>query len=184
MSNKILGSLVILLSVAVLALLVVNIVNPKKKENTVEEVQRDTVIVYKTDTIVEYEVKYKEKKVTDTVWIEKENVSIPLVVVQKFYQNKGVYDLWISGVEPLKVDSINLYRQKEYITVTNVVDNDKYGVYVGGGLFSFRETLTPYASISLSTPKKWLISANFGLNGYLGVSVEYKIFEYGKRHKK
>jgi hypothetical protein len=63
-----------------------------------------------------------------------------------------------------------------------VTENSCYKVYVGGGLFSFRETLTPYVGLSLSAPRKWLISANFGLNGYFGVSVKYELFEYGKRY--
>lgn len=182
-TKTLLGSLFILLTIAVLAFFAFS---PQTSSPTDESngssIKRDTVVVFKTDTIVEYVVKYKEKKTTDTVWVEKEGVSIALPVVQKFYQNKGVYSLWISGVEPLSVDSINWYKQKEYVHITNLVEANKYELYAGGGLFSFRETLTPYVSISLSTPKKLLISANFGSNGYIGVSVKYKLFEYGKKY--
>lgn len=182
MKTKTLSSLFILLSIAVLVLAVVSDVTSKNKDCPVEEVQRDTVIVYKIDTVVEYKIEYKEKKTSDTVWVEKDGVNISLPIVQKFYQKKGCYDLWISGVEPLSVDSINWYKQTEYVHVTNFVENNKYTLYAGGGLFSFRETLTPYVSISMSTPKKLLISANFGLNGYFGVSVKCKLFEYGERY--
>lgn len=182
-TKTLLGSLFILLTIAVLAFFAFRPqTSSKTDEPNDSSSKRDTVIVYKIDTIVEYIVKYKEKKTIDTVWVEKEGVDVALPVVQKFYQNKGVYDLWISGVEPLGVDSLNWYKQTEYVNITNVVENTSYKVYAGGGLFSFRETLTPYASISLSTPTKWLISANFGLNGYFGVSVKYKLFEYDKRH--
>ena len=182
-TKTLLGSLFILLTIAVLAFFEFRPqTSSQTDESNGDSIKRDTVVVFKTDTIVEYVVKYKEKKTTDTVWIEKEGAAIALPVVQKFYQNKGIYDLWISGVEPLNVDSVNWYKQTEYINVTNVVENYSYKLYAGGGLFSFRETLTPYASISLSTPTKWLISANFGLNGYFGVSVKYKLFEYDKRY--
>lgn len=182
-TKTLLGSLFILLTIAVLAFFAFRPQTlPQTGESDGSSVKRDTVVVFKTDTIIEYVVKYKEKKTVDTVWVEKEGVNVSLPVIQKFYQNKGVYDLWISGVEPLNVDSVNWYKQTEYINITNIVENDSYKLYAGGGLFSFRETLTPYASISLSTPTKWLISANFGLNGYFGVSVKYKLFEYGKRY--
>lgn len=182
-TKTLLGSLFILLTIAVLAFFAFR---PKTSSQTDESngssSKRDTVVVFQIDTVVEYVVKYKEKKTTDTVWIEKEGVDFALPVVQKFYQRKGFYDIWISGVEPLTIDSINWYKHTEHVNITNVVENSRYEFYAGGGLFSFRETLTPYASISLSTPTKWLISANFGLNGYFGVSVKYKLFEYDKRH--
>ena len=181
MIKKILVALNILLAVAVLALLKVNSFTPDEREKVIEITLRDTVIVYKTDTIVEYEVRYSEKKVVDTVWVEGEDVNIPLPVIQKYYQNKGVYDLWISGVEPLNIDSFKCYKQVEYAYITENVTKEQYKLYVGGGLFSFRETFTPYVSISMSEPKKWLISANFGLNGYLGVDLKYNIFSYDKR---
>lgn len=181
MSKKILVALNILLAVAVFALFVVKNVTPDKREDAIEEEQRDTVIIYRIDTIVEYKIEYKEKKVLDTVFVEKEGTSIALPIVQKFYQNKGVYDLWISGVEPLNVDSFKCYKQVEYAYITNNVVKERYKLYVGGGLFSFRDTFTPYVGVSIAEPKKWLISANFGLNGYLGLEVKYNIFSYDKR---
>ena len=182
-TKTLLSSLFILLTIAVLAFFAFRQHNSSPvDEPNGSSAKRDTVVVFKTDTIVEYIVKYQEKKTTDTVWVEKEGLNIALPVVQKFYQNKGIYDLWISGIEPVGIDSIKWYKQTEYVNITNVVENNSYKVYVGGGLFSFRETLTPYAGISLSAPKKWLISANFCLNGYFGVSVKYKLFEYGKRY--
>ena len=182
-TKTLLGSLFILLTIAVLAFFAFRPNDSSKPvEDNGDSIKRDTVVVFKIDTVVEYVVKYKEKKTIDTVWVEKEGVNVSLPVVQKFYQNKGIYDLWISGVEPLKIDSISWYKQTGYVNITNVVEDTSYKVYAGGGLFSFRETLTPYASISLSTPTKWLISANFGLNGFFGVSVKYKLFEYGKRY--
>lgn len=143
----------------------------------------DTLYLTKTDTLLIKDTVYITKRVVDTLYITTPNdETISLPIVQKHFGKPNLYDVWISGVEPLSLDSGKVYAKTEYKTITNYVDKavykEQYRLYVGGGLFSFRESFTPYVSISLSTPKKWLISSNFGLNGYFGVSVKYSIFSY------
>lgn len=144
--------------------------------------KRDTVFMYKTDTIIEYKTRYVEKRTVDTVFVEVNNTILPLPIVQKYFHKKNVYDLWVSGVEPLSLDSLIVYKQTEYATITKIEESRGVKLYAGGGLFSFRETITPYVGVSSSFEEKWLISANFGLNGCFGVDVKFKIFEHGKKY--
>lgn len=143
----------------------------------------DTLYLTKIDTLLIKDTVYITNRVVDTLYITTpNNETISLPIIQKHFSQPNLYDLWISGVEPLSLDSGKIYAKTEYKAITNYVDKviyqEKCKLYVGGGLFSFRETITPYVSVSLSTPQKWLISSNFGLNGYFGVSVKYSIFSY------
>lgn len=111
------------------------------------------------------QIKYITKVVKDTVYIRD---SIYLPIVQKHFSEKGRYDLWISGVEPLNLDRIDIYKEVEYNTVTNTVTKTQYvypknnEFYLGGGFYSFLDTFTPVVNVSLKTKKDALISLNLG----------------------
>lgn len=97
----------------------------------------------------------------------------------------GLYDIWISGVEPLNLDSTRVYQKTKYKTETIYKDKIVYqekkppllSFYVGGGFYSFSDTFIPKVGISTKIGEKWLISANLGFNKDIyDISINYKIF--------
>lgn len=97
----------------------------------------------------------------------------------------GLYDIWISGVEPLNLDSTMIYQKKEVSLQTiykdKIVYKDKeirkFELYLGGGFYSFSDTFIPKAGVSTKIGEKWLISANLGFNKDIyDISINYKIF--------
>lgn len=180
MYKKTLSVLLFILSVSALVTLLLS--NRSEKVGQVESCSADTIVILVTDTLRLKDTVYVNKKIIDTIYIQTESgEKINLEVVQKHFRKNNVYDLWISGVEPLRMDSFYVYKQTEYRTIKEFAEYDSRKVYVGGGLFSFRETLTPYIGVSIAEPRKWLISANIGFNGYFGVEFKYNIFNYGSR---
>lgn len=148
----------------------------------------DTCFVEKIiyDTIFQDTIIYKEKKVTDTIYVNSDNGGlISLPVIQKHYQDIGLYDIWISGVEPLNLDSTRVYQKTQYKTETIYKDKIVYqekkppllSFYLGGGFYSVSDTFIPKVGISTKIGEKWLISANLGFNKDIyDISINYKIF--------
>ena len=169
-------------TIVALAVLLLLPLNKEKKYEEVVENTTDTCYIIKVDTIIEYKIKYVYKKTIDTLYLEKEDSSlIKLPIVQKLFQNDGVWDIWASGIEPLNVDSVKFYRNTEYITVTNQVDRivykNKWNVYGFVGLNSIYGTFYPKVGIVLTEPKKWLISAEIGMcnnDVFYGMNIGYK----------
>lgn len=153
-----------------------------RKAETICHTTTDTLFVYKTDTIIEYRTKYKTKHTIDTLYVETQNKPIlSLPVEQKHFAKANYYDLWISGVEPLKMDSIKLYQQTEYITITNDVVKEIFPkrteYYVFGGLNAIDGTFVPKIGISIKTKENWLISPEIGLydnKAYYGLTIGKK----------
>lgn len=150
----------------------------------------DTCIVEKTiyihDTIFKDKIIYKERKVTDTIYVETHGEPIiSLPVVQKHFSNTNYFDIWISGVEPLNLDSTRIYQKTEYKTETIYQDrivyqekeSPKFEFYLGGGFYSFSGTFIPKAGISTKVGQRWLISANMGFSkSVYDIGINYKIF--------
>lgn len=141
-------------------------------------------IIY--DTIFQDTIIYKEKKVTDTIYVETDgDAVISLPVVQKHFGNTNYYDIWISGVEPLNLDSTRIYQKTEYKTETIYQDrivyqekeSPKFEFYLGGGFYSFSGTFIPKVGISTKVGQRWLISANMGFSkSVYDIGINYKIF--------
>ena len=86
-------------------------------------VKSDTVYISKIDTIKVYYPKYIKVSTKDTIYISKDTT---LEIKSKMYSEKDKYDIWISGIEPLALDSINVYREVKYETITNTITRDRY----------------------------------------------------------
>lgn len=168
--------------------LVVALLYSLNKNSQVEpiiECTTDTLFIQKTDTLIEYRPLYVERKVTDTLYIETKGDSVlSLPIIQKHYNKPQSYDLWVSGVEPLSLDSCKVYNKTEYKaimnTITQTVVEKKPRIYVLGGLNAFSGTLRPNMNISLTTKEKWLYGLGIGLDEnnkvYYGGKIGYRIF--------
>lgn len=150
-----------------------------------EQVTTDTVVIFETkiDTITEYVFKEVEKKTIDTVYIETENkpfLAIP--VVSKHFAKENLYDLWISGVEPLKMDSFKLYPQsrQETIVITDksLLKPKTTNLFANVGIISFDGVLAPKIGVSIKTKKERLYGLEIGSyegKMFYGVNVGFKI---------
>ncbi len=138
----------------------------------------DTVVIH--DTITEYDIKYKDRLVQDTIYLYKKEDPF-FLLVQKHFQNIGLYDIWVSGVEPLNVDSVMVYPKIEYryITQTKITQDNKgtdlFGVC---GFSRFNGIYSSNMGICAVTNKKWLYGAEIGLIDnklYVGAKFGFKI---------
>lgn len=145
--------------------------------------------IYETDTIVESHIdtltEYYPEPYADTVveYVEVSGDTV-LSVHQKHYHSDSTYDVWVSGIEPLSLDSINVFNKTEFVTVTNTITNtildERWRMYGFGGFSNVCERFVPEVGVSISSPRKWLISAKIGYDTKLGttygINIGYKIF--------
>lgn len=150
-------------------------------ENADIEATHDTVTIVKVDTLREYQVKYIEKHIVDSVYVgEKNETAVP--IEQKRYSTPNVYDAWVSGFKP-SLDSIYVYpkTQERYITntVTKTICKYPYGAYISAGFKSFGGEVRPSISLMLKTPRKWLYGAEIGMYNkndmYFGFNIGYNL---------
>lgn len=143
-----------------------------KIERKIDTIIRvDTIINY--DTIIEYAVKYKDRKVTDTVYVETENKPfLALPVVSKHFTKENLYDLWISGYKDVFLDSMRVYISKKETLIEkekNIYVTPKKEVFIGGGFIYNNKKILPTVSVSQRVNKKTFISYSFGYNdGFYG----------------
>ena len=125
----------------------------------------DTVFIYKTDTIFEEKPVVKYKMVVDTMYVEKYGKIFEFPVESKRYSKSGVYDAWVSGFKP-SLDSIKTYNKTEYRTITERIKTEVYpkqwNIYGECGFYSFSDRMSPALGISIISPRKLKIGANFG----------------------
>lgn len=140
--------------------------------------------VTRYDTIYRESTAYRLRTVRDTVYVSGvKGDSIAAEVVSKEYAEDSLYRLWVSGVEPLTLDSIEVYRKttERTVTVTNTIreEDKRMRLFVFGGLNAFYGTLRPNVGISLEPTRKLAIGAEIGLDCndkvYYGVKVGYNI---------
>lgn len=146
----------------------------------------DTLVMDVThyDTVWRDNIAYKWRTVRDTVYVRGVGGdSIKAVVVSKEYAEDSLYKVWVSGVEPLALDSIEVYSKttERTVTVTNTVReyDNKMRVFVFGGINAYGGTFRPSVGISLEPTRKLAIGAEMGLDSrdriYYGVKIGYNI---------
>lgn len=136
------------------------------------------------DTVYRDNVAYKWRTLKDTVYVRGvSGDSVAAEVVSKEYAEDSLYRLWMSGVEPLTLDSIEVYSKttERIVTVTNTIkeEDNRIRVFVFGGLNAFYGTLRPNVGISLEPTKKLAVGAEIGFDCndkvYYGLKVGYNI---------
>lgn len=132
---------------------------PEIKTETI--VKTDTVVHVDTFTITKEKIKYKERKVIDTLYVYKYNDTIPLEQEQIHYTD-SISNIWVSGYKP-EIDSIHYTIPEKTIYVDKVV----------------KETITPKESfwknrfiISAGISAQYgLIHQQFDIGPYVGVGI-------------
>lgn len=111
----------------------------------------------------EIEYRYITKIIIDTLYITNDTA---LYREQKHYGVPNKYDAWISGIDCV-LDSIKTYSQTKYETITNEITKEVYkyrwNYYLFGGLNKVQGVFSPKVGITITAPKKWLISGEIGL---------------------
>ena len=83
----------------------------------------DTVVEIKHDTITKEKIKYKEREVIDTLYIYKDNDTIPLEQEQIHYSD-SIADIFVSGYKP-EIDSIHYSIPEKTVYVDKIVEVQK-----------------------------------------------------------
>ena len=146
----------------------------------------DTLVMDVThyDTVWRDNIAYKWRTVKDTVYVSGVGGdSIKAAVVSKEYAEDSLYKVWVSGVEPLALDSIEVYRKtiERTVTVTNTIreEDNRMRVFVFGGINAYGGTFRPSVGISLEPTRKFAVGAEIGLDCndkvYYGVKIGYNI---------
>ena len=160
--------------------------NARKSGGEKTIIATDTLVmdVIRHDTIYRDNIAYRWRTLRDTVYVKGvKGDSVSVELVSKEYAEDSLYRLWVSGVEPLTLDSIEVYRKttERTITVTNTVceEDKRMRIFVFGGLNAFYGILRPNVGISLEPTRKLAIGAEIGLDCndkvYYGFKVGYNI---------
>ena len=91
---------------------------PEIKTETI--VKTDTIVKVDTFTITKEKIKYKERKVIDTLYIYKDNDTIPLEQEQIHYSD-SIADIFVSGYQP-SIDSIHYTIPEKTVYVDKIVE--------------------------------------------------------------
>ncbi len=171
-----------LLYIVVIVVLVALLFASKRQIKVVENRVTDTILKIRVDTITEYIPKYVTKKTVDTLYLPvNDNSEVAIEIEQKYYQENGVYDAWISGYKT-KLDSIKTYPRVEYRTITNNVTKEIHkstlDFYPYIGLKRLDDKIGQVIGLTIKMPKKWMYSAEIGVMDnkmMYGVSLGYKL---------
>ena len=162
------GLIGFLVGVVVCALLFGLIQRKGKQGETVTDTLRvtDTVRVLlpvaRDSVVVRTEVAYLVKYITDTLTrptgyvsengdsLTRDSVPVVIPIIQKRYTD-STYTAWVSGYRP-SLDSIHVYRQREFVTIKEKQRRWNVGITAGYGV----------------TPK--------GLQPFVGLGVSWRVF--------
>ena len=152
----------------------------KQEVKVVEKCVTDTLVYY--DTIIKHQPVYITKLEIDTIYLPSDtNKQMPLVIEQKHYQDKGIYDAWVSGYNA-RLDSIKTYPQIKEITTTNIItreiENNRLNIYPYMGISNFDGNISPIIGIALKMPKNTMYMGEIGsINGkmYYGLKIGFNI---------
>lgn len=170
--------------IVIIGVLFLLLIEPFAKSDEVNELNSSITdtLSFVSDTILEsvkidtltqgdsVKIEYVDKIIKDTIYIYDTitGLDLYLPIIQKHFSEPNKYDLWVSGIEPLNVDKINVYNQVEYktITQTNTITQTIYPqrneFYFGGGFCSVLNTFTPVVGVSIKTKRNALFSLDFG----------------------
>ena len=130
---------------------------PEIKTETI--VKTDTIVRVDTFTITKEKIKYKERKVIDTLYIYKDNDTIPLEQEQIHYSD-SIADIFVSGYKP-EIDSIHYTIPEKTIYVDKIVEVQKKESF-------WKNRFIISAGISA---QYGLIHQQFDVGPYIGVGI-------------
>ena len=171
-----------LLYIVVIVVLVALLFASKRQIKVVENRVTDTIVKTSIDTITNYIPKYIVKKKVDTLYLPTNNEDkVAVTIEQRHYQEKDVYDAWVSGYCP-SLDSIKTYPRIEYRTITNNITKEIHkstlDFYPYIGFRRLDDKIGQVIGLTIKMPKKWMYSAEIGVMDnkmMYGLSLGYKL---------
>jgi len=158
---KYIRDIIYIIVIIILTILCVyfGIKEPEIKTETI--VKTDTIVKVDTFTIEKEKIKYKERKVIDTLYVYKDNDTIPLEQEQIHYSD-SIANIWVSGYNP-EIDSIHYTIPEKTVYVDKIVT----------------ETVTPKESFWKNrfvitagfSAQYGLIHQQFDVGPYVGVGI-------------
>lgn len=139
----------------------------------------DTLVIVKHDTIFCTTPVLVSKKDVDTIYVSvnadsvkkdttNESYYVKLPREQLHYSEKGVYDAWVSGVQP-RLDSFYIYQKETTRQVTHTLQAPKkFDYYATFSVNSYRQK--PVVEVGIDA-----IKGNLLLGGQVGV-IDNKFF--------
>ena len=152
------------------------------KTEKVVEVKRDTITNIVRDTIFYKIPTFFVETIVDTIVVEKDGETPTILPkYQRFYSGKE-YNAWVSGYRP-QLDSIKIFTEKEYVTITNTikteVERKDFDLYLTTGFSSVDKQIVPNIGVSLVTPYRFSVGGGINLsNSKVGYEfkIGYKVF--------
>lgn len=121
------------------------------------EVQSDTIVVVRIDTIKVEKPVYITERLTDTLFLPitdtiRVNDTLYLTVprTQRKYEKDSLYRAWVSGYKP-QLDSIYVFPKVTTVTVTEItrIPPRRWGVGVIGGYGVGKSGLSPFVGVGV-----------------------------------
>lgn len=131
------------------------------------EVRVDTVVVseVRVDTVVVKEIVERKREIRDTIYVPCEGEdSVALEVVSKEYAD-SLYRAVISGVEPLNLDTMEVYPRTRTIyreIEKKVYEYDRFPLYAVASFNGISRRLYPSMGVYTIHDRKWLYGAEIG----------------------
>lgn len=139
----------------------------ERTEPTEVEVRVDTVVVseIRVDTVVVKEIVERKREIRDTIYVPCEgDDSVALEVVSKEYAD-SLYRAVISGVEPLNLDTMEVYPRTRTIyreIEKKVYEYDEFPLYAVASFNGISRRLYPSVGVYTIHDRKWLYGAEIG----------------------
>lgn len=159
----------------------------KKEDNNVDskvddapQVKVDTFTITIIDTMWIKNPTIIRDTIIDTMFIEKDETTISLPIEQKHYQEKHLYDIYVSGY------LVNLDSCRVYNKITNTIETknvyiekkDNVQLFVFGGLNRSQSTFFPKLGATIILKENLYLGAEFGVIGndaFYGINIGRKI---------
>lgn len=162
--------------------LVISLTN--RNEVVIEKNTSDTVYAIKTDTYKVEKPIFITEAIVDTFLI-KDSLNHEYIIpkTQKYYKD-SIYEAWVSGYKP-NLDSINIYNQTKFVTITNTTTKEIYpkttAFYISLGGMYIGEQFAPKIGADFKFRNGMMIGANVGMYDkqvFYGLDFRFKL--YGK----
>lgn len=144
--------------------LVISLTN--RKEVVIEKNTSDTVYTIKTDTYKVEKPIFIKEVIVDTFWV-KDSLNHEYIIpkTQKYYKD-SLYEAWVSGYNP-NLDSINIYNQNKFVTITNTNTKEVYpkttALYFNLGTMYIGDKFAPKLGAGFKFKNDMIINANVGI---------------------
>ena len=154
------------LIIAVLVIVLGLVLRRPEKVITETKYITDTTTIEKIDTVEVTKIVEVEKKVVDTTYITvRDSILVPIPMSEYRFFQKGLYDITAYGYN-VSLSNIIVFPKTVYQTVTNTVEKEvvvnNYEIFLGLGIWRFKDEWIPNIGLAVRAPKNLLFTANLG----------------------